>query len=125
MDQLKTVNSYVIVIGIDGPKTPNQILKNCKHSIEAKITKNLSLEHNEIYIDSKSGKQSELQLEGMSDKTIHLQQYEIGVDSDNSYNIERLRSLVENTLQTQGFNVTEIRSQKVQNKAVPKSILEG
>ena len=125
MKDYVSVKTHVVAVGIDGPETEQQILRDTESMIKESIMDQLQLKRNNMYIDSRIGKQRNLQIKDMNDKTIHVHQYEIGINSENSYDGEKIQSIVSKKLRNTGFNPTDVRHRRVEEKIVPKRVMEN
>lgn len=107
-------NFYVVLIGIDGSIPPNQILRNCMNTVQDQIVSELDLEIDNVHIDIQSKKADKKQKSALGYKTIHVQQYDIGMDS--SLDPQTIESLVTKTLENLGFTVTGTKLNQIDDK---------
>lgn len=107
-------NFYVVLVGIDGSIPPNQILRNCMNAVRREVGYELDLEIDNVHIDIQSAKADQEQKSILGDRSIHVEQYDIGVDS--SPDPEVVKSLVTEKLEDLGFSVTGAKIKEIDNK---------
>lgn len=107
-------NFYIVLVGIDGSGAPNQILRDCMNAVEQDVSNELGIGTNDVYVDVRSQKADQEQIETLGDRTMNVHQYDIGVDL--SVDTKTIESTVANRLRDLGFNVTGTEVKKVENK---------
>lgn len=119
MVELKETDFYIVLVGIDGTEPPKQIIRNCQNAIKSDIADSFNLSLDDVYIRGGSEESDDNQMDKLGDKTIHIQQYDIGMKIDGTYSINNIENIVRERLEGLGFNTTGTESKKIKNKQFP------
>jgi hypothetical protein len=120
MVELKETDFYIVLVGIDGTEPPKQIIRNCQNAIKSDIADSFNLSLDDVYIRGGSEESHHNQMDKLGDKTIHIQQYDIGMRIDSTYSIDNIENIVRERLECLGFNTTGTESKKIKDKQFPR-----
>lgn len=120
MVELEETDFYIVLVGIDCTEPPKQIIRNCQNAIKSDIADSFDVSLDDVYIRGSSEESKRNQMDKLGDKTIHVQQYDIGMKSDELYSLRNMEIIVRKRLDELGFNTTGTESKKIKDKQFHK-----